>query len=158
MARTVAVVGLALAVLGSLLMVWGQPPLRVAPTVPVDYLSNFVLALLPMVGRLLASVGAVTIAFAVLIKVTGRSPITVGSKLLFVAGLALVLVAMLAEAGLVSYFMNVDRIRMMLAVVSVTALAQAVGAALLSLWLTGLLTTQLPLARQPVGARDTAAR
>lgn len=158
MARRVAVVGLALAVLGSLLMVWGQPPLRVARTVPVDYLSNFVLALLPIVGRLLASVGAVTIAFAVLINVTGRSPVTVRSRLLLVAGFALVLVAMLAEAGLVSYFMNVDRIRMMLAVVSVTALAQAVGAALLSLWLTGLLTAHVPLARQPVGARDIAAR
>ncbi|WP_022920206.1 hypothetical protein [Ornithinimicrobium pekingense] len=150
--------GLALAVLGSLLMVWGQPPLRVAPMVPVDYLINFVLALLPMVGRLLALVGAVTIAFAVLIKVTGRSPVTVRSRLLLVAGLALVLAAMLAEAGLVSYFVNVDRIRMMLAVVSVTALAQAVGAALLSMWLTGLLTEQLPLARQPLGARVTAAR
>ena len=132
--------------------------MRVAPMVPVDYLINFVLALLPMVGRLLALVGAVTIAFAVLIKVTGRSPVTVRSRLLLVAGFALVLVAMLAEAGLVSYFMNVDRIRMMLAVVSVTALAQAVGAALLSMWLTGLLTEQLPLARQPLGARVTAAR
>lgn len=158
MARRVAVVGLALAVLGSLLVVWGQPPLRVAPTVPVDYLSNFALALLPMAGRLLASVGAVTIAFAVLVKVTGRSPVTVRSRLLLATGFALVFVAMLAEAGLVSYFMNVDQIRVMLAMVSVTALAHSVGAALLSLWLTGLLTAQLPLARQSVGARDPAAR
>ncbi len=139
-------------------MVWGQPPARVAPTVPVDYLGNIALALLPMVGRLLASVGAVTIAFAVLIKVSGRSPVTVPSRSLLVAGSVLVLVAMLLDAGLVSYFMNVDRIRLMLAVVSLTALAHAAGAALLSLWLTGLLTTQVPLARQPLGARDPAAR
>lgn len=138
-------------------MVWGQPPLRVGPTVPVDYLSNIALALLPMVGRLLASVGAVTIAFAVLIKITGRSPVTVRSRLLLVAGFALALVATLLEAGLVSYFMNVDRMRMMLAVVSLTALAHAVGAALLSLWLTALLTAQVPLARHPAQARDHAA-
>lgn len=144
MARRVAVVGLALAVLGSLLMVWGQPSVQVTPTVPVDHLSNIVLGLVSMVGRLLASVGAVTLAFAVLIKVTGRSPVTVRSSLLLVAGAALVLVATIVEASLVSSFLNEDRIRMTLAVVSVAALAHAVGAALLSLWLTGLLTADSP--------------
>lgn len=140
MGRKVALVGVALATVGILILLWAQPAPQVSATVPIDRLVNVVLSFLPLTGAMCASVGGLMIGLAIVAMITGHLPVRGNPPALLWLGLAAVVLASVIEVGLMGVLLDGAPPSGLLAVLHATGVVRTIGAALLAWWLTAQLT------------------
>lgn len=151
MGRRVAIVGLGLIAVGLVAAVLWRPPMVQAPGLPGDHAVAFLLGLVPALASFAGAVGAVMLAIAVLTLVTGQPPVREHPRLLLWAGLGSWFVAFVPESLLLSGG-TTGPVWPLLTVVHLSFALKLTGAALVALWLAGLLTS-----RGPAGAPSLSA-
>lgn len=149
MGRRVAVVGVVLAVLGIALESWS---LRyVSTTLPVDEVArslHHVVAFGPTLGAVCTTAGTVMLGVALIIRLTNRPPVQGRHRGLLWSGIGLVVLCTLVEvlvmAGPVVPAIAGREPAGLLVVIQTLAVGRLVGAVLLGLWLTGVVTSPGP--------------
>jgi len=136
MGRKVALIGVALAAAGILVLLWAQPAPQVSATVPIDRLFNVLLSFLPLVGAMCGSIGGIMIALAVVATVTGRLPVWRNPPTLLWLGLAAVVLASVVEVGVMSVVLEGVQPTGLLALAHGAGVVRTIGAVLLAYWLT----------------------
>ena len=170
MGRRVAVVGVVLAVLGIALESWSLHHL--STTLPVDEVArslHHVVAFGPTLGAVCTTAGTVVLGMALLIRLTNRPPVQGRHRSLLWSGSGLVVLCTLIEvlimAGPVVTAIAGREPAGLLVVIQTLAVGRLVGAVLLGLWLTGVVTDPRPRRRsaasrprRPAGHSDDRVR
>lgn len=163
MTRKVWITGLALVVVGVLAMVVLARPPMVPRVTPMDQLALVLLGLVPVLGLVCATVGAVMLALALAGSLLGR-PLVTGHRShlhlpLLLAGLGAVVLAEVVGAVVSVVLMSGPPLSLILAVSHVGGVLQMAGSALLAIWLTGRLSASpAPRVQAPAAAAASDAR
>ncbi|USQ78200.1 hypothetical protein [Ornithinimicrobium faecis] len=150
MGRRVAIVGAALAVLGVALETWSLRYLMGSQAVDqFAWTMRNAVAFGPTLGAVCTMAGTVMLGLALLIRLTDRSPVQGRHRGLLWSGIGLVLLTTLLEVAIlagpvVTAAVTPGAQESLGLVLQAVALARLVGAALLGLWLTGLITSPRP--------------
>lgn len=139
MSRKVWVTGLVLVVVGVAAMVLVARPPLVPRLTPMDELAYVLLGLVPAVGLVCATVGAVMLALALTGSLLGRPVVTASPAPLALVGLGAVVAAEVVGA-VVGFLASSWPMTPVLLLSHAGGILQMVGSALLALWLTGRLS------------------
>lgn len=157
MERKVALVGVLLVVVG-IVGQFAWYPIPPGPgSSPADTLANHLVFFAQLLGQVVVTVGAVMLALALFIRVTGGHPLASGGRPLLLAGVAIVVLTAAA-----SYFLQTSPavygvigelpVKVFLGLMAVLNFAQVTGGAVLGVWLAGLLGS--PKAPRPRAEAD----
>lgn len=154
MSRKVWVTGLGLVVVGVAAGVLLARPPMIPRVTPMDELTYVLLGMVPTVGLVCATVGAVMLALALTANLLGRPLVTTAPAPLALAGLGAVVLAQVVNV-LVGLLAMSWPMTALLVVSHVAGVLQMAGSALLALWLTGRLIDAAAddLPRRPAAAR-----
>lgn len=147
MTRKVWITGLALVVVGVLAMVLLARPPMVRRMTPVDELGYVLLGLVPAVGLVCATVGAVMVALAVAAGIVDRPLPTEHPRPLLLTGLGVVVLAEVVSVAVGLVAGSGTSMTLLLTTSHLGGILQLVGSALLALWLSGRLVTPAPARR-----------
>ena len=154
MGRRTAIVGLVLAAVGLLLSLVLPSMWTPSPITPMNRALAFLLGFVPSFGILLLGAGAVMLALAVLVVASGRLPVVGRLPVLLWAGLAMWVVAVVAEFLLMSSSMSSHGLGSILPLFQALQVVQWTASTLVALWLTGLVTSSVPMGDDRAGTAD----
>lgn len=164
MGRRVAIMGAVLVTAGVALQWWSHPAQpRTYPTTPLGHLQSYVLASLPALGAALTAAGAVVLALALLTVLSGRPPVRGQRPAVLWSGIGLVVLGIAVEflllSGPVLGALSTDaREGVVLLLLHAAGVLRWVGAALVGLWLTGLVTGRRTTDPERVAATQVPSR
>lgn len=155
MTRKVWITGLVLVGVGILAVVLLARPPMVQRMTPMDDLVRALLGLVPVVGSVCATVGAVMIALVVAARIVDRPLPTDHPMSLLLAGLGVVVLGAVISVGVGLFAMSGTPLTLLLTVAHLGRILELVGSVLLALWLAGRLVAPAPRRSRPL--RHTAS-